>query len=60
MTGATNRISYNPAGGMFDLLSFIPAISGDGRYVAFVSSVLYPEILSGAENFFGSHDGQPR
>jgi Tol biopolymer transport system component len=44
MTGTTNRISYNPAGGMFDLLSFIPAISGDGRYVAFVSSVLYPEI----------------
>jgi Tol biopolymer transport system component len=43
MTGTTNRISYNPAGGMFDLLSFIPAISGDGRYVAFVSSVLYPE-----------------
>lgn len=44
MTGTTNRISYNPAGGMFDLLSYIPAISGDGRYVAFVSSVLYPEI----------------
>jgi Tol biopolymer transport system component len=44
MTGTTNRISYNPAGGMFDLLSFIPAISGDGRYVAFVSSVLYPEV----------------
>jgi Tol biopolymer transport system component len=43
MPGSTSRISYNPAGGMFDLLSIIPAISGDGRYVAFVSSVLYPE-----------------
>lgn len=44
MAGTTTRISYNPAGGMFDLLSFTPAISGDGRYVAFVSSVRYSEI----------------
>jgi Tol biopolymer transport system component len=43
MPGTTTRISYTPTGGMFDRQSFAPAISGNGRYVAFMSSVLYPE-----------------
>jgi Tol biopolymer transport system component len=36
-TGATTRVSLSSAGGQTDAGSYLPAISADGRYVAFVS-----------------------
>jgi Tol biopolymer transport system component len=52
--GTTTRVSANFTGGDADLGSFVPAISGDGRFVAFESSAtnLVPGDGNGARDVF--------
>jgi signal peptidase I len=58
-TGATDRVSVDSAGGQADGSSGAPAISGDGRFVAFVSAAsnLVPDDTNGENDVF-VHDRQ--
>ena len=46
--GVTRRISVDPAGGELSGSSFLPSISPNGRYVAFVS--IAPDVVPGPTN----------
>ncbi|MEQ8764986.1 MAG: calcium-binding protein [Planctomycetota bacterium] len=54
VTGTTTRVSVSLAGGESDGTSFAPAISGDGRFVAFTSTStdLIPGDTNGQQDVF--------
>jgi Tol biopolymer transport system component len=53
-TGRTSRVSVSSSGGQADAHSFTPSISGDGRWVAFVSDAtnLVPGDTNGGTDVF--------
>jgi len=51
VSGTTERVSVNSAGAQVNGANYVPAISGDGRYVAFGSNAT--NLVAGDTNAFG-------